>query len=149
MLSISVVLQLNRNDEINVYNYHKFSKLRDASQHRFTHFMGYLLKQDVGFDCQKSERYTNTSGIITYDTATPNHGNGIVTSTGIFTAPKPGIYAFHFHAQAKEKSTNINVRHNNVQVADLLEGSTSPNTIDQMVSMSVVLKLEKNDQVDV
>ena len=110
--------------------------------------MGYLLKQGVGFDCQKSARYTNTSGIITYETTTPNHGNGIVTSTGIFTAPKPGIYAFHFHGLAFGQSTDINLRHNSVQVADILEGSDSYEHY-QMLAVSVVLKLEKNDQVDV
>ena len=126
MQSTSVVLQLNKNDEINVRNSYGNSKLRDDPNHRFTHFVGYLLKQDVGFDCQKTG-YTKTSGIITYETATPNHGNSIVTSTGIFTAPKPGIYAFHFHGQTnyQKPPTKISLRHNNVQVADILEGSES------------------------
>ena len=85
-----MVLQLNKNDEINVFNNHATSKLRDDPNHRFTHFVGYLLKQDVGFDCQKNG-VTTTSGIITYETATPNHGNGIVTKTGIFRN-----YLLHF-----------------------------------------------------
>ena len=93
MQSILVVLQLNRNDEINIRTLRLGAKLRDDSQHRFTHFMGYLLKQDVGFDSQKNG-YTRTSGIITYNSTSPNHGNAMDTSTGIFTAPKSGIYAF-------------------------------------------------------
>ena len=147
MQSISVILHLNRNDEINIRSQgYDGAKLRDDSNHRFTHFMGYLLKQDVGFDGQKNG-YTTTSGIITYDSTSPNHGNGMDTSTGIFTAPKPGIYAFHFHGMASASSspTNVSLRHNNVQVADSHEGSNQ----DQTISMSVVLTLEQNDQVSV
>ena len=99
MQSISVILDLNKNDEIYVHLMWTPTRLRDASNHRFTHFMGHLLKQNVGFDCKKNT-FTHTTGIITYETANPNHGNSIVASTGIFTAPQPGIYAFHFHGQA-------------------------------------------------
>ena len=150
MQSISRVLQLNRNDEINVrIDDYNGSKIQDDPNDRFTHFVGYLLEHDVEFDCEKYAT-TKTSGIITYNTTTLNHGYGIVASTGIFTAPKPGMYAFHFHGQSREaqQSTNIILRHNNVQVAGIHEGSES-NKYDQMLSMSVVLKLDKTDQVDV
>ena len=145
MHSLSTVLQLNKNDEVHV------QPNRDGDL-QFAYFVGYLLNQNVSF-CAKGRPTRNYNpGQITYGSVSPNHGNGLVASTGIFTAPVSGTYAFHFHGlNWFSKVTDISFRLNNHQVAGsrsyIKESERGDNY--QIVAISVVLKLEENDVVDV
>ena len=142
MHSLSTVLQLNKNDEVHVQPY-------DDVKLQFAYFVGYLLNQNVSF-CAKGTDSDYNPGQITYGSVSPNHGNGLATSTGIFTAPVSGTYAFHFHGlnYYDSKVNDISFRLNNHQVAGsyIKESGAS---LYQMVAISVVLKLEENDVVDV
>ena len=95
------------------------SKLRDAPQHRFTHFVGYLLNQNVSFGCLGIGSTPYTKGKMTYGTVKVNLGNGLSASTGIFTAPVSGNYAFHLHGLHYHgvKLSDISFRLNNEQVS--------------------------------
>ena len=143
MHSLSTVLQLNKNDEVYV-------QPRYDEKLQFAYFVGYLLNQNVSF-CAKGRPTRNYNpGQITYGSVSPNHGNGLVASTGIFTAPVSGTYAFHFHGlnYYDSKVNDISFRLNNHQVAgSYIKESVGLNV--QMVAISVVLKLEENDVVDV
>ena len=149
MHSLSTVLQLKKNDEVCVVQ-------KSGGKLRFAYFVGYLLNPNVSF-CAKGTRKGTTAeikpGQITYGSVSPNHGNGLVTSTGIFTAPVSGTYAFHFHALHwyQSKVSNISFRLNNHQVAGtyIKESVTPSGRLYQMVAISVVLKLEENDVVDI
>ena len=118
MNSLSTVLHLNKNEEVYMKQASK-AKLRDAPKHRFTQFVGYLLNQDVSFGCLgKKSVYTN--GKMTYGTVKINLGNGLTASTGIFTAPVSGNYAFHLHGlhySDGNEYSKISFRLNNEQVS--------------------------------
>lgn len=144
MHSLSTVLQLNKNDEVHVE-----PSLDGKLQ--FAYFAGYLLNQNFSF-CAKGRHTRNyNQGQITYGSVSLNHGNGLVASTGIFTAPVSGTYAFHFHGLNwfESKVTDISFRLNNHQVAGsyIKESESVDNW--QMVAISVVLTLEENDEVGV
>ena len=143
MHSLSTVLQLNKNDEVYVESY-RSGKLQ------FANFVGYLLNQNVSFCAKARETSDYNPGQITYGSVSPNHGNGLVASTGIFTAPVSGTYAFHFHGlNYYSKVNDISFRLNNHQVAGSYIQESESGYNYQMVAISVVLKLEENDVVDV
>ena len=143
MHSLSTVLQLNKNDEVYV-------QPSDDGKLQFAYFVGYLLNQNVSF-CAKGTGSDYYPGQITYGSVSPNHGNGLVASTGIFTAPVSGTYAFHFHGlnSYDSKVNDISFRLNNHQVAGSYIKESQSGDYYQMVAISVVLTLEENDVVDV
>ena len=145
MHSLSSVLQLKKNDEVYVVQ-------KSGGKLRFAYFVGYLLNQNVSFCAKGANRHYNP-GQITFSSVSPNHGNGLVASTGIFTVPVSGTYAFHFHALHwyQYKVSDISFRRNNHQIAETyIKESVTPNgQLYNMVAISVVLKLEENDVVDI
>ena len=57
--------------------------------------------------------FDHEQSIVRYDGTLVNAGNGMNVTTGIFTAPHPGIYAFNFHALTRDgTATYIKIMHN-------------------------------------
>ena len=116
MQQLSVALDLNQNDNIYVYNH--YGKLQDDTQNHFTHFSGYLLKGKVVFGAYSDTDADASTLPLYYYGTTVNVENGMDSSTGIFTAPINGIYAFHFTALSDTGNSNqIKLMHNDYQVA--------------------------------
>ena len=60
----------------------------------------------------------SSPGTITYSGTLINHGFGLNTANGEFTAPQKGIYAFHFRALANDGSeTYVKLLQNGIQKA--------------------------------
>ena len=116
MQLLSVALDLNQNDIIDVYI--SYGKLQDDTQNHYTHFSGYLLKGKVVFGAYSSTNAYASTSPLSYSGTTVNVENGMDSSTGIFTAPISGIYAFHFTALSDSGySDHLKLMHNDNQVA--------------------------------
>ena len=105
---ISVVLKLAKHDVVKVVI--DSGKLYDSESLHYTHFSGYLIKEEVAFSAYRdSDLIGNTysKGAITYDGAYINSGNGLNLVSGKFKAPVTGTYAFHFNSLNEDTS-----RHN-------------------------------------
>ena len=54
---------------------------------------------------------------VTFDGTNVNSGNGFDPATGIFRAPKSGIYLFSFHALTQDgRATYVKIVHNGKNV---------------------------------
>ena len=116
MQQLSVALDLNQNDNIDVYI--SSGKLQDDTQNHYTHFSGYLLKGEVVFGAYSDTNKGASTLPLHYSGTTVNVENGFDSSTGIFTAQISGIYAFHFTALSDNGNSNhIKLMHNDNQVA--------------------------------
>ena len=57
-----------------------------------------LTSTGVFFSAYRTTSWCNNPNtVITYNNLNVNEGNGMSTSTGVFTAPKKGIYQFQFN----------------------------------------------------
>ena len=60
----------------------------------------------------------SSTGNLTYTICEINSGNGMIPSTGIFTAPRSGTYLFTFHGNTvKGNDGLLLIRHNGAVVA--------------------------------
>ena len=86
-------------------------------------------KDNVAFDGYRDDSMSSP-GTVTYSGSYTNDGLGLDVSTGLFVAPRKGLYAFHFRAVTDDgSSTNVKLMHNDNQVA-------SSQKIDTVVSIS-------------
>ena len=103
MQSLAIVRQLNKDDEVLVYN--ENGKLRDSSSDLFTHFIGIRLDNpEVVFNAHRETDFTG-KGAIPYSNVDVNLGNGM-TAVGTFTAPVSGIYYFHYQGVSQNNGGN-------------------------------------------
>jgi len=123
----------------------------------------FLIKKPVvAFDAYRNGPFDHEQSILRYDGTLVNAGNGMNVTTGIFTAPHPGIYAFNFHALTRDgTATYIKIMHNERNVGGAYrrhEGEGDESHIYQsealekaegMLTQSVVVQVEENDQVSV
>ena len=73
-----------------------------------------------------------------------NQGGALNLSTGVFTPPVNGIYAFHFRALAKKGDVNVRLYHNDYMVtSSWFDGGSEHGHI----GLSAVLKLRTGDIV--
>ena len=95
MQPLSIIRQLNKGDEVLVYNEH--GNLRDSSSDLFTQFIGMLLDNtEVIFNANRDTDFTGKR-TIPFSNVDVNLGNGM-TVAGTFTAPVSGTYYFHYQA---------------------------------------------------
>jgi len=123
----------------------------------------FLIKKPVvAFDAYRNSQFDHEQSVVKYDGTLVNVGNGMNVTSGIFTAPHPGIYAFNFHALTRDgTATYIKIMHNGRNVGGAYrrhegEGDESHDSVGQglekaegMLTQSVVVQVEENDQVSV
>ncbi|CAG0903155.1 unnamed protein product [Darwinula stevensoni] len=103
-----------------------------------------IAEEGVYFDAVRVDGWSSV-GIIPFYFAEVNIGNGMDPSSGIFTAPLDGIYAFHFHCMTHE-TVQVLLRSNEVAKATLF--SENESNLGQMLGQSILLQLQIGDQVD-
>jgi len=89
-----------------------------------------------------------TKGIVVFDWVKINVGNGYNFSTGVFVAPKPGLYQFMFNAIKEDLTMDRLAIY--LRVNDVGKGETATPTgiFSYPVSLHAMLKLKKGDRVD-
>ncbi len=108
----------------------------------------------VYFYCQGASSYKSYEDTpvppgLRFESIKLNLGRGMNESTGIFTAPKPGVYHFHFFAQKNSLMPNsvfVHLRCNGRKEATSV---TSSGLYKFPVVIHSTLKLKKGDKVDI
>ena len=117
MQPLSIIRQLNKGDEVLVYN--ESGKLRDSSSDLFTQFIGMLLDNtEVIFNAHSETDFTG-KGTIPFSNVDVNLGNGM-TVAGTFTAPVSGTYYFHYQGVSQNNRLDdafANILHNGKRVS--------------------------------
>ncbi len=77
------------------------------SRKGFQKWIGYVdvKSAPVHFYVQRNSSFNTTKTPIPFDLAVMNEGNAMNLTSGIFTAPRPGIYFFSFTALARLESS--------------------------------------------
>jgi hypothetical protein len=105
----------------------------------------------VHFYVQRNYTFYNESTPIPFDLAMVNEGNAMDLTSGIFTAPRPGIYFFSFAGTARllsSASLNSFLSLNSNPIgASFVSQNNDP--VDQYnpVTLQSTLNLKKGDQV--
>jgi len=89
-----------------------------------------------------------TNGILNFDHQVSNAGGGMNLKTGVFTAPKAGVYTFYFSIQKNSwnyEYTEIILRLNGVRIG---LSSTGSGIYTGPVTLQTSLKLKKGDRID-
>lgn len=94
---------------------------------------------------------TNIGSIIIFDGTAHNQGSHYSTSTGKFTAPVTGVYAFHAQIWAKNGTSNARTQFfvNSGNVTQNGMNPASINLTDHSFQMSMVRSLASGDTVDI
>jgi len=94
---------------------------------------------------------TNVGSIIVFDGTAHNTGSHYSTSTGKFTAPVSGVYAFHAQIWAKNGTTAARTQFfvNSGNVTQHGMNPAAINLTDHAYQMSMVRSLSANDTVDI
>ena len=107
-----------------------------------------LKTSPVHFYVQRSNRFSKKNSPITFELERLNIGGAMNIKTGIFTAPRNGVYHFDF-SFLKDVSQNfvtVFLRKNGVNIG-ATEASGSAN-FDLQSSLHSTLKLDSGDKVD-
>jgi len=103
----------------------------------------------IYFYVQRGGGPTAKDGVIRFHKEHLNIGKGMNITTGIFTAPKAGIYHFALAIEKEARSLaafHIFLRVNKVKIA---LGIVSPGPFSTSSAIPSILKLKKGDRVDV
>ena len=74
-------------------------------------------KDNVAFDGYRDDSMSSP-GTVTYSGSYVNNGLGLDVATGLFIAPRKGLYAFHFRAVTDDGSlTHVKLMKNDSRVA--------------------------------
>jgi hypothetical protein len=109
----------------------------------------------VHFYVQRNSSFDTTNTPIPFDLARVNEGNAMNLTSGIFTAPRPGIYFFSFTGMAAFPSSSssyvalgvslflngVKIGTGRVEEANTVDNQWSP------LTLQLTLNLKKNDQV--
>lgn len=101
----------------------------------------------VHFYVQRSSPYSKANSVIPWDLEVLNIGDAMNKATGVFTAPRDGIYHFTYGG-IKDLTTNVMrlfLRLNGVRVASAYGASS---TMYDSSSISSSLQLKNGDRVD-
>ncbi|KAH3698923.1 hypothetical protein DPMN_073868 [Dreissena polymorpha] len=81
---------------------------------------------------------------IVFDTVVTNHGNAYSGTTGIFTAPRPGVYAFYVHILGSNRVMEVTLRKNDHNLVLLYSQGTGHYGSDDNMA---VVDLAEGDRV--
>jgi hypothetical protein len=82
--------------------------------------------------------------VVKFDKVWTNIGNGYDSSSGVFTAPRGGVYQFSCSAMtASDKTLRLHLMKNDQRTVSLYPGQSGYNT----GTLSMVLELKKGDRV--
>ena len=102
----------------------------------------------IYFHVQIGNRSVPENGVLRYDHLISNVGGGMNLKTGVFTAPKTGMYTFFFSMLKNGwvyEFTEIALRLNGVRVGQSMTGR---GFFTAVVSLQTTLKLKKGDRID-
>ena len=97
----------------------------------------------VQFYVQRNSDYTTTQTVIPWELARLNIGDAMNLATGVFTAPRDGVYHFHFSGTGDDSYFFIYLRLNGVNV-----GIAHANNNYDDGSLHSTLQLKSGDRVD-
>ncbi len=107
----------------------------------------------VHFYVQRNSSFNTTGTPIPFDLALVNEGNAMNLTSGIFTAPRPGIYFFSFAGLARLKSSSaagflssLNLNGNLIGASGVTEFKTPVDRLSPFTLQST-LNLKKGDQL--
>ena len=92
----------------------------------------------------RNSQFDHEQSVVKYDGTLVNVGNGMNVTSGIFTAPHPGIYAFNFHALTRDgTATYIKIMHNGRNVGGAYrrhegEGDESHDSVVRFIILNEV-----------
>jgi len=107
------------------------------------------LPKGVHFYAQRNSHFSKMNAVIPFDRILMNEGGGLNGSTGIFRAPKPGIYRFLFHGAKSifhAAPLHIDLRVNGVNVGNAYAHHYE-NVGMLPVGVHSVVKLKTGDEV--
>ena len=102
--------------------------------------------EGVYFYAQRTEPFSKENAIVPFDRILMNEGGGLNETTGIFRAPKPGVYRFWFNCQkgGPQVRLQIELKVNGVNVGDAYTDRLFGHT---PAAVHSVLKLKTGDEV--
>lgn len=106
-------------------------------------------RKDVYFYVQRNNKVPNSHGIVRFNMKTLIIGGGMNITSGVFIAPKSGIYQFNFFGLKKALDLEqliVYLRHNSIRVSG---SSTAHGTVMFPVAIHATLKLKRGDRVDI
>jgi hypothetical protein len=122
----------------------------------FQKWIGYadVKSTPVHFYVQRNYDFSTRDTPIPFDLARVNEGNAMDLTSGIFTAPRPGIYFFSFTGQAKFPTSSSDVKlgvglylNGNRIGTGFVEEENTAGYIYIPLTLQLTLNLKKDDQV--
>ena len=147
--SLQSILKLNQGDNIDLFLQN--GTYFDSNNH-WGHFVGSLIGAAdnqllVNFYVQRNSSYSKAKSTIPYELARINDGDAMNLQTGIFVAPRDGLYRFALSGIKDDSKDHlwISLRLNGSNVASAYGSEFSSMST---YSLHSTLKLGKGDQID-